>query len=144
MKEEWRDIGVVKGVDWSGYFQVSNYGQIRGLERYVTRISRSGNKYNALIKKKILTPSQDKDGYNVITLNKEGIKKVIRIARIEALFFNLPIPEDLKHIPIEELEVDHIDTISSNDRLDNLRWTDSKGNSNNPLTVQHYCDSHKK
>lgn len=143
MEEIWKDIGIIKGIDWNGYFQVSNYGQIRGVERYVIRTSRSGNKYKALIKSKILTPIQDKDGYNIITLNKEGISKMVRVSRVEAIVFNLPIPEHLEDISIEQLEVDHIDTNNSNDILDNLRWTDSKGNSNNPKTKEHYSKAQK-
>ena len=143
MEEIWKDIGIIKGIDWNGYFQVSNYGQIRGVERYITRTSRSGNKYKALIKSKILTPIQDKDGYNIITLNKEGISKMVRVSRVEAIVFNLQIPEHLKDISIEDLEVDHIDTNTSNDILSNLRWTDSKGNSNNPLTKHHMSEAHK-
>lgn len=143
MEEIWKDIGIIKGIDWNGYFQVSNYGQIRGVERYITRTSRSGNRYNALYKSKILTLSKDKDGYNTVTLNKEGISKTIRVARVEAIVFNLQIPEHLKDIPIEQLEVDHIDTNNSNDILDNLRWTDSKGNSNNPKTKEHYSKAQK-
>lgn len=143
MVEEWRDIGEIKGIDWNGYFQVSNYGQIRGVERYIMRTSRNGNRYNAFIKSKILTLNKDKDGYNIVTLSKEGISKTIRVARVEAIVFNLQIPEHLKDIPIEQLEVDHIDTNNSNDILSNLRWVDSKGNSNNPLTKQHMSDAHK-
>ena len=143
MQEEWRDIGEIKGIDWNGYFQISNYGQIRGVERYIMRTSRNGNRYNAFIKSKILTLSKDKDGYNIVALNKEGISKTIRVARVEAIVFNLQIPEHLKDIPIEQLEVDHIDTNNSNDILSNLRWTDSKGNSNNPLTKQHMSEARK-
>ena len=143
MQEEWRDIGEIKGIDWNGYFQISNYGQIRGVERYIMRTSRNGNRYNAFIKSKILTLSKDKDGYNIVALSKEGISKTIRVARVEAIVFNLQIPEHLKDIPIEQLEVDHIDTNRANDILNNLRWTDSKGNSNNPLTKQHMSESQK-
>lgn len=143
MEEEWRDIGEIKGIDWNGYFQVSNYGQIRGVERYIIRTSRNGNRYNAFVKSKILALSKDKDGYNIVALNKEGISKTIRVARVEAIVFNLQIPEHLKDIPIEQLEVDHIDTNNSNDILSNLRWTDSKGNSNNPLTKQHMSETRK-
>ena len=143
MQEEWRDIGEIKGIDWNGYFQISNYGQIRGVERYIMRTSINGNRYNAFIKSKILTLSKDKDGYNIVALNKEGISKTIRVARVEAIVFNLQIPEHLKDIPIEQLEVDHIDTNNSNDILSNLRWTDSKGNSNNPLTKQHMSEAHR-
>lgn len=143
MQEIWKDIGEIKGVDWNGYFQVSNYGQIRGVQRYIMRTSRNGNRYNAFIKSKILTLSKDKDGYNIVSLNKEGISKTIRVARVEAIVFNLQIPENLKDIPIEQLEVDHIDTNNSNDILSNLRWVDSKGNSNNPLTKQHMSEAQK-
>ena len=34
MEEEiWRDVGIIKGVDYTGLYQVSNYGQVRSLDR---------------------------------------------------------------------------------------------------------------
>ena len=68
---------------------------------------------------------------------------MVRVSRVEAIVFNLPIPEHLEDISIEQLEVDHIDTNNSNDILNNLRWTDSKGNSNNPKTKEHYSEAQK-
>ena len=68
---------------------------------------------------------------------------MLRVHRVEAITFELPIPEHLKHIPIEHLEVDHIDTNPSNNRLDNLHWTDDWGNANNPKTKQHLSESQK-
>lgn len=36
--EEWQDVGVVKGVDFTGMFEVSNKGRVKSLDRLVTFI----------------------------------------------------------------------------------------------------------
>lgn len=39
--------------------------------------------------------------------------------------------------------VDHIDTNTLNNRVDNLRWVTAKENRNNPLTLKHSSESQK-
>ena len=48
----------------------------------------------------------------------------------------------MKNVPIEKLDVEHIDGNRKNNRLDNLRWTTHKENCNNPITLQRYSKSH--
>lgn len=43
----------------------------------------------------------------------------------------------------EEYEIDHINTIRNDNRLENLRLVTHKENSNNPLTIEHYKQSNK-
>ena len=32
-EEEWRSVGIFKGVDYTGYYEVSNYGNMRSLNK---------------------------------------------------------------------------------------------------------------
>ena len=46
----------------------------------------------------------------------------------------IPIPEELKDDPT--LQIDHINCIRTDNRVDNLRWVNAKMNRVNPLTYQ--------
>lgn len=74
-----------------------------------------------------------KDGYGIVELELlDGTRKLFLSHRVTAFFF-CEIPKD---IPEEELVVDHIIPVSmgGDSKASNLRWTDEKGNGNNPLT----------
>lgn len=140
MEEEiWKDVGIIKGVDYSGLYQVSNYGQARSLDRL--DIDKRG--YRRFFKGTILKPRSNGNTYFEIQLSKNNIKHYPLIHRLVAITFELPIPEEFKHIPIEELDVEHIDCDPSNNRLENLRWTDRSGNMQNPITKQRISDANK-
>lgn len=128
MKEEWKDVGIIKGVDYTGMYQVSNYGEVKSLN------------YNHTGKEKILTPISNSRGYLSVGLSKNGKCTLERINRIVGLTF-IPIPEQLKHLPLDKLEVDHIDGNRTNNRLDNLRWADRSGNERNPITIKRISQS---
>ena len=99
-------------------------------ERYI--FSDDGSIFDKLTNKfKKIT--HRKDGYNVVELElKDGSKKNFLSHRVTAFFF-CEIPKD---IPEEKLVVDHIIPVSmgGDSKASNLRWTDEKGNINNPLT----------
>ena len=130
-KEEWRNIGIIDGIDFTGLYQVSNYGLVKSLN------------YLRTGREQVLKYGMDGNGYLQVCLSKNGKRKWSRINRLVAIAFDLPIPEELKHLPLECLEADHIDTDKTNNCLWNLRWTDSKGNKENPLTRQHMSEAHK-
>lgn len=132
MEEIWKDIGIIKGIDYTGLYQVSNYGQVRSL--YDGR----HKKYRELI----LKQQTDKKGYLSVGLYKNEKCTRERINRIVAITF-IPIPEELKDIPIEELEVDHIDGNPKINKVQNLRWTDRSGNMLNPITRQRLSNTKK-
>lgn len=83
----------------------------------------------------ILKQSYDKDGYPFIHVtNKEGKKKYKRIHRIVAETY-IPNKDN-------KPQVDHINTIRTDNRVENLRWVTRKENSNNPLTLRNLQNSH--
>ena len=110
--EEWRDIK-----RYEGYYQVSNTGKVKSLERTV----RSGRGYR-IIPEKILEGYPDKDGYLYVQLWKNCICKNCRINRLVAMAF-IPNPDNLP-------EVNHKDENKQNNYVENLEWCTTKYNCN--------------
>ena len=73
------------------------------------------------------------NGHNYVWVNMYG--KGYKLHRLVAQAF-IPNPENKPCI-------DHINTIRTDNRVENLRWVTHKENSNNPLTKKHYSDSKK-
>ena len=75
-------------------------------------------------------------GYLSITLRRNGIKKQERVHRLVAEYF-VPNPHGFEI-------VDHIDTVTTNNKATNLRWVkDAKQNANNPTTLKRMSNSHQ-
>lgn len=105
--EIWKPI-----IDWEGLYECSNYGRIK-----------------SLWKNKIINGSLDEDGYIKITLTKkDGIQVTERKCRLIGKTW---IPN-----PYNKPEIDHINTIRTDDRVSNLRWVTSKENKENPQTIE--------
>lgn len=106
---------------YEGLYEVSNKGNVRSLDRYVT----NGNRYR-LLKGKPMKTFPNSDGYLKINLYKNGQRKLYSVHRLVANAF-IANPKNLPCI-------DHINTIRDDNRVENLRWCTNKENSNNPLT----------
>lgn len=117
MIEIWKDIK-----DFEGLYQVSNLGRIKSLK---------------FRKERILKPQKHKNGYLYINLYKGNKIKHYSIHRLvaEAFVYN---PD-----PINNIEVDHLNTNPSDNRAENLEWVDHIKNRHNPLTEQHHIDCQK-
>ena len=115
MEEIWVDI---KG--YEGLYQVSNQGRVK-------RLYKNG-------KIRILKPSLDNNGYLYVTLSKNNKPKIFKLHRLIAINF-IPNPENKPCI-------DHINTIRTDNRVENLRWVTKKENSNNPLSKINISKSH--
>ena len=119
MQEIWKDIYFEEdGVIWDyrGLYAVSNMGNIKSLN------------YNRTRKEKILKPKKTTKGYLQIDLSKNGKRKKFRVHRLVAFMFIDGY--------FDGAEIDHINTITFDNRVENLRWVTSKQNMNNSLTKQ--------
>lgn len=112
----------VKG--YEGLYEVSNLGNLRSLDRY----SMCGKQY-CLFKGKPIKAFPDSKGYLRTDLCKNGQRKLHLVHRLVAEAF-ISNPNNLPCI-------DHINTIKTDNRVENLRWCSYKENSNNPLTIEH-------
>lgn len=86
---------------------------------------------------KLLRPSMSRYGYLQVSLVSgekfgTGKKSTIAVHRLVALAF-IPNPEG-------KLCIDHINTIKTDNRIQNLRWVSYKENANNPITLEHMDD----
>lgn len=134
MKDEiWKDI---KG--YEGYYQVSTLGNVRSCTRTITRKSKLGNTYNAVLKGKILPISLDGSGYPKVNLNKDSKHKNKHIHRLVAeTFIDNSNPTTLT-------EVNHIDENKLNNSVDNLEWCDRKYNNHHSLITETLNEAKKK
>ena len=119
-KEEWRDIGIIDGIDFTGRYQISSMGLVKSL--YDGR----HKKFRELV----LRPAIVTKGYLQVNLWKDGKGKPLRINRLVAIAFDLPIPDHLKHLPLERLQVNHKDEDKTNNCVWNLEWCDANYNNN--------------
>lgn len=106
MKEIFKDI---KG--YEGLYQISNLGRVKSLECTIN---------NRIYPEKILQNCDNGRGYFAIRLCKNGSQKTFSIHRLVATTF-IPNPNNYK-------EVNHIDSDTSNNCVNNLQWCDRKTN----------------
>lgn len=120
--EVWKDI---KG--YEGLYQVSNRGQVKSMDRYANNNGTLQFRPERILKQNIQNAGRNKRC--AVALSKDGIIRRYRVHRLVAEAF-IPNPENKPYI-------DHIDTDSTNNNVENLRWATAKENSNNPLSRKH-------
>lgn len=96
MKEAWKEI------KWYENYEVSNLGNIKSLN------------YNWTWKEKSLKYWKNTSGYLQVRLYKYKKSKMYRVNRLVAIAF-IPNPEN-------KPQVNHIDWVKDNNRLENLEW----------------------
>lgn len=108
MTEVWKDV-----VNYEGYYQVSNLGNVRSVDRIVR---------NKLFVGKIMKQDINKQGYHRVSLFKCGTKRnffvhVLVLNAFEKNIHNLP-------------QINHKDENSHNNKLDNLEYCTASYNVN--------------
>lgn len=98
----------------------------------------------SLIKNKERKFTKGVDGYLSGSMKCiDGKNRYFKIHRIIAYIF-CKKDDSIKDIPLEELDVEHINTIKTDNRAENLRWCTRKGNMENPITRKRMSESAKK
>ena len=119
MKEQeiWKPV-----VGFDGYYEVSNLGRVRSVERTIEYADGRVYTYRC----RVLSPTVDKYGYCTVQLS---VNRKIKRRRVHNL-----VAEAFISNPEKKPYIDHIDTNPSNNHYKNLRWATQKDNMNNPLT----------
>jgi hypothetical protein len=110
MEEIWKDIP-----NYEGYYQVSNFGNVRTLERIIKNKKGKEIKYKSKLRKPSLSE------YRMIALCKNGNVKVFKISRLVCILF-VNGKNDLNNI------VNHKDGNKYNDVYTNLEWSNNSEN----------------
>ena len=113
--ELWKDVE-----GFEGLYQVSTWGRVRSLDKYVDVKIRNVDK--VLKRGKILKPAYDKDGYLRVNLCKNGKRTNFYVHRLVAKAF---IPNPL-NLPI----INHKDEVKDNNYPYNLEWCTDEYNTN--------------
>lgn len=111
----------IKGFE--GYYEVSNLGRVRSLDRYNVMKTKRGEWVKRKRKGAIMIPSLDgRKHYLQVCLSKCGKRTMLLVHRLVAEAF-LENPENLP-------EVNHKDENKANNNVSNLEWCDHKYNNN--------------
>ena len=124
MQEIWKDIE-----GYEGLYQVSNFGRVKSLDRYVLRNG------NSLFVKGIVWSQLNNRGYLAVRLCNSGKYKNYLVHRLVACAF----VENLNNYT----EVNHIDENKHNNHFDNLEWCDRKYNVNYGSRADKFSNSMK-
>jgi hypothetical protein len=121
-KEEWRYIP-----GYEGYYQVSNHGRVRSLDRYVSH-SKGGQR---LVKGKILKPQKIGKGYLRIGLYKNQKIKI----RYKHYLIHVLVLTVFDRPPKEGEQCNHKDGNKENNHRLNLEWCTCKENIRHKINI---------
>jgi len=121
MAEKWVQIQ-----GFEGFYEVSDRGNLRSVERYVDR-PRFG-KIEKMLRRSIPVKQRvNYKGYCDVVLQRDGLRKTLLVHRIVAAAFCGPMVGD---------QVNHINSIRHDNRAENLEWCTGKEN------VAHAMENH--
>lgn len=103
--------------EYEGYYQVSNLGRVKSIERIVHRI-KDGQKQT--VKERILKPFLGNRGYYTVRLTIDGRGRTVQLHGLVAKAF----VQNVHNFPV----VNHKDGNKLNNNASNLEWTTQKEN----------------
>lgn len=131
--EIWKDVGVIDGVDFTGYYQESNFGRTKSISRYIkTGIGKR------LLEDKILKTLKEKVGYYSVILCKDGKMYRKKVHRLVGFVF---VEND---DPINKTVINHKDENKLNNCVENLEWCTQKYNTNYGTATKRHSETMKK
>lgn len=111
MEELWKDIE-----GYEGHYQISNFGNVKSLQRYAKR----SNGTKQFVKGRLLKKGLNRCGYEKVNLHKAGNTEVKYIARLVAIAF--------VENPHNKEQVNHINGVKHDNMWTNLEWVTPKEN----------------
>ena len=135
ISELWKDIGVYKGVDYTGMFMISSKGRVKSLDRVVID-NFKGKQRKRIFYGGIHPQHPDKDGYMGTHLSKNGHSYTAKVHRLVAEYFLLN--------PRNCSDVNHIDENKANNDINNLEWVTHKENCNKGTRNERAGKKHRK
>ena len=117
-KEIWKPV-----VGYEGFYEVSNLGRVRSVERTARFVSQKGQECTRRVRARQMHCTVGKKSNRVsVMLSKCGVKKRVSVHRLVGMAF-VPNPN-----PKEFTEINHIDENPQNNKADNLEWCNRRYN----------------
>ena len=111
MEELWKAID-----EYEGYYEVSNFGRVRSLDRVV--IDTLGRSHHR--KGKVKAQTLNTDGYLTVNLSKDGSDKRVRV--------HILVGKAFVDGYFDGAEINHIDCDRTNNHFSNLEWISHSNN----------------
>lgn len=102
--EEWKPV-----IGYEASYRVSNLGKVKSIDRTI-----NVNGIYRFVKGRVLKTQLSKTGYEKVVLHSKNKAETLLVHRLVALAF---IPNHN-----QSFEIDHIDGVKTNNKLENLEW----------------------
>ena len=123
------EFKILKPIPYYRLTDLMEYRLVKGHNRYA--VSADGCVLSFIGKPHLLKQGVTKGGYNNVVI--DGNSTYVHRLVAEAFIPN----------PKSKPQIDHINTVRTQNNAENLRWVTSGENSRNPLSIEHYREGNK-